>query len=123
MAARFAARINGLEGLALTKMNALRGLDEVKIGTGYRLNGEELEEFPASAELLAECEPVYETLPGWGQIDGCNAYEELPQAAKDFVKRVEELTQVPVLVLEMGLGRNKIVSWGPVNEWLKDNEQ
>lgn len=123
VAARFAARINGLEGLALTKMNALRGLDEVKICTGYRLNGEELEEFPASAELLAECEPVYETLPGWGQIDGCNAYEELPQAAKDFVKRVEELTQVPVLVLEMGLGRNKIVSWGPVNEWLKDKEQ
>ncbi len=119
VAARYAVRVNGLEGIALTKMNALRDLDEVKICVGYRRGEELIQVFPASAEWLAECEPVYETMPGWGPIEGCNSYEELPQEAKDFVKRIEELTGTSVMVLEMGSGRNKIVSWGPVNEWLK----
>lgn len=118
VAARYAVRVNGLEGLALTKMNALRDMKEVKICVGYRHGEDLIQEFPANSEWLSECEPVYETLPGWGQIEGCNSYKELPQAAKDFVNRIEELTDAKVMVLEMGLGRNKIVSWGPVNEWL-----
>ena len=107
-----------MEGLALTKMNALRDIKEVKICVGYRHGDDLIQVFPANSEWLSECEPVYETLPGWGQIEGCNSYEELPQAAKDFVERIEELTGAKVMVLEMGSGRNKIVSWGPVNEWL-----
>ena len=119
VAAHYAVRINGLEGLALTKMYAMRDLDEVKICVGYKQGDQLIQVFPASAEMLSEYEPVYETMPGWGQIDGCNSYEELPQEAKNYVQRIQELVGAPVMVLEMGMGRNKIVSWGPVNEWLE----
>ena len=122
VAARYAVRVNGLEGLALTKMNAMRDLKEVKICVAYKHGDEIIRVFPSCAEVLAECEPVYETLPGWGQLEGCNSYEELPREAKAYVDRIEELTGAPVMVLEMGMGRNKIVSWGPVNQWLQDKE-
>lgn len=123
VAAHYAVRINGLEGLALTKMYAMRDLKEVKICVGYKLGDELIKLFPASAEVLSECEPIYETMPGWGQIDGCNSYDELPQEAKNYVERIQELTGVPVMMLEMGMGRNKIVSWGPVNKWLEGTRE
>lgn len=118
MALRYAARVNGLEGLALTKMNALRDFREVKLCVGYRYENEILNVVPPSSDVLAQCEPVYETMPGWGQIDGCNSFEELPERARNFISRIEELTGVPVMVVEVGMGRNKLLVRGAVKDWI-----
>ena len=117
-AADYAARVTGLDGFALTKMDALRDMREVRICTGYKYKGEIMKTVPASAEIMAQCEPVYETIPGWGRINDCSSYEELPDRAKFFIRRIEELTGTPVLILELGLGRNKIICTREVS-WLE----
>ena len=121
VAVDYAARVNGLDGFALTKMDALRDMREVRICTGYKINGEITKNVPASAEIMAQCVPVYETIPGWGRINDCSSYEELPERAKYFIRRIEELTGVPVLIVELGLGRNKIIHTREVS-WLSDME-
>ena len=121
-ALRYAVRVNGMEGLALTKLYVLQNLSEVKICTGYKLNGAALNAFPSSTDVMAGCEPIYETLPGWGRIDGFNTYEELPQTAKDFVCRIEELTGTPIMMVELGRGRNKLIKRDSLPEWLMGKE-
>ncbi len=107
---RYAARINGLDYLALTKLDILSGLPEVRICRGYRYRGEELTEFPASLKVLAECEPVYETLPGWDEdISGVREYGALPANARRYVERIVELTGVPVALIGVGTGRHQTI--------------
>lgn len=108
---RYAARINGLDYLALTKLDILSGLPEVRICRGYRYRGEELTEFPASLKVLAECEPVYETLPGWDEdISGVREYGALPANARRYVERIAELTGVPVAIIGVGTGRHQTIA-------------
>lgn len=106
--ARYAARINGLSYLAITKLDVLSGLDTIKICTGYRYKSEIIKEFPASLKELAKCEPVYREFPGWKEdITGVSDYIELPQNAKDYLKYVEELSGVPIGVVGVGPGRSQ----------------
>jgi adenylosuccinate synthase len=108
---RYAARINGLDFLALTKLDILSGLPEVRICRGYRYRGEELTEFPASLKVLAECEPVYETLPGWEEdLSGVRDYGALPANARRYVERIVELTGVPVALIGVGTGRHQTIA-------------
>jgi adenylosuccinate synthase len=108
---RYAARINGLDYLALTKLDILSGLPEVRICRSYRYRGEELTEFPASLKVLAECEPVYETLPGWDEdISGVREYGALPANARRYVERIVELTGVPVALIGVGTGRHQTIA-------------
>jgi len=108
---RYAARINGLDFLALTKLDILSGFPEVQICCGYRYRGEELTEFPASLKVLAECEPVYETLPGWEEdISGVREYGALPANARRYVERIVELTGVPVALIGVGTGRHQTIA-------------
>src|SRR5206468_1207111 len=82
VAVRYAARINGLDGLALTKLDVLDGLERIDICTSYRCNGKTLTEFPSDVAQLAACEPVYESMPGWTTpTKGVRAFDQLPQAA------------------------------------------
>lgn len=104
--ARYAARINGLTYLAITKLDVLSGLETIKICTGYRYNGEIINEFPASLKLLAQCEPVYREFPGWQEdISTITNFNELPQPAKDYLKYIEELSGVPVAIVSVGPAR------------------
>ncbi len=104
--ARYAARVNGLTYLAITKLDVLSGLETLKICTGYRYKGEIINEFPASLKLLAQCEPVYHEFPGWQEdISAVTEYSELPQAAKDYLKYLEELSGVPVAIVSVGAER------------------
>ncbi len=108
--ARYAARINGLDSVALTKLDVLDGLDEVKVCTGYRFGKDVITEWPADLNVLAKCEPVYETLPGWSRPTmGMTRYEDLPREAQQYVAFLEETTRVPVSIVSTGSGRNDTI--------------
>ena len=107
---RFAARVNGLTGLALTKLDVLDSFEEVRICTGYRLDGQDLAGFPDDLELLGRAEPVYETLPGW-QTDtsGARGEADLPGPARAFLERIEALVGVPIHYVSVGTTREQII--------------
>jgi adenylosuccinate synthase len=107
---RNAVRLNGLTGLAITKLDVLGGLDELKICIGYEYKGKRLNEFPASLKVLAECTPLYETLPGWSEeISRIRQFSDLPQTTKTYLKRVEELTETPIQIVSVGPGRDETI--------------
>ncbi|MFO7686524.1 MAG: adenylosuccinate synthase [Desulfobacterales bacterium] len=107
---RNAVRLNGLTGLAITKLDVLGGLDELKICTGYEYNGSRLDEFPASLKVLAECIPVYETLPGWSEeISAVRRFDELPPQTRSYLRRIAELTETPIQIVSVGPGRDETI--------------
>ncbi len=107
---RNAARLNSLTGLVITKLDVLDDLDEIKICTGYEYNGTMIKEFPPEIKILQECTPVYETHPGWKQdISGITAFNDLPQNAKDYLARIEELSNVKVKIVSVGPGREATI--------------
>jgi len=110
-----AVRLNGLTGLAITKLDVLSELEEIKICTAYERDGQTVEQVPANLNHLAECQPVYETLPGWHQdIRNIRKYEDLPELARSYLARIEELTDVPIQIVSVGPGRDEtIVSTNP----------
>jgi len=104
VALRFAVRINGFTALAITKLDVLNDLDEIKIACAYELDGQEINEYPVDIAALQRCRPVYESLPGWKQvIDDVRTFEDLPQAAKRYVKYLESRLDAPV-AMAPGLG-------------------
>ena len=107
---RNAVRLNGLTGLAITKLDVLDGLQSLNICTGYEYREEMLEDFPASLKVLSECKPIYETLPGWSEdISKINKLEDLPQSARNYLNRIEELTQTPIHIISVGADRDQTI--------------
>jgi adenylosuccinate synthase len=105
-----AVRLNSLTGLAITKMDVLDGLETVKICTAYEYKGEILHDFPASLKVLAACTPVYETHPGWPEdISNVRSIEDLPQNAQKYLKRIEELCEVPIEIVSVGPQRDETI--------------
>jgi len=105
-----AVRLNGLTGLAITKLDVLGELDEIKICSTYELNGATIDAFPANLNHLAACKPVYETLPGWRQdIRGIRRAEELPENARAYLARIETLAGVPIQMISVGPGRDETI--------------
>jgi adenylosuccinate synthase len=108
--ARRAAFMSGLTSLCVTKLDVLDGLPEVKICVGYRLGNERLDGPPLLESSLPDCQPVYETMPGWREPSaGATAYRELPQAARNYLGRLEDLVGVPVDIVSTGPSRKAIV--------------
>ncbi len=107
---RYASRVNGLDALALTKLDVLDGLPSISICVGYRCDGTTLTEFPADLTRLAACEPVYEELPGWSAPSrGVTAYEDLPAEARGYITRLEEVTGVPAAIVSTGSDRDETI--------------
>lgn len=107
---RNAVRLNGLNGLAITKLDVLDGLESIKICTGYEYQGDILAEFPASLNVLGACKPVYETLPGWPEnISGIRAFEDLPDHVRSYLNRIETLTQTPIDIISVGPDRDQTI--------------
>ena len=107
---RNAARLNGLTGLVITKLDVLDGLEDLKICTGYKYNGKIIRDFPASLKILGSCKPVYEVLPGWPEdISNIRKIEDLPQNAKHYLNRIEELTETPIDIISVGPGREETI--------------
>lgn len=105
---RHARRVSGITDLSLNSIDVLTGIPTLKICVAYRYKGELLHEFPASLKVLAECEPVYEELPGWTEdITGCRTLEDLPANARYYIERVSELTGIPLSIFSVGPDRNQ----------------
>ena len=110
VAVRYAARINGLDGLALTKLDVLDGLEEISICTSYRCGDKTLTDFPSDVRQLATCEPVYETMPGWtAPTAGVREFDRLPEAARKYVARLEEVSGVRSAIVSTGSERNDTI--------------
>lgn len=107
---RNAIRLNGLTGIGITKLDVLGGQEALKICNAYRHGDEILNHFPADLEMLAQCEPIYETLPGWQEdISGVRSYADLPENTKKYLKRIEELAESPVQIISVGPGREQTI--------------
>ena len=109
---RYAARVNSLTELAMTKLDVLDGFDPIRLCVGYRLadGGGEIDEFPADLASLERCEPVYEDHAGWeGSTAGARAWSDLPAAARAYLERIEELVEVPIRIVSVGQGRDQIL--------------
>ena len=103
-----ACRVSGLTSLAVTKIDTLAGLDKLKVCVGYKFNGEIIDYFPASLEDLAKCEPVYEEFEGWGEeVANARSYDELPENAKKYLKRIEEFTDTKISIVSVGPKRDQ----------------
>ena len=103
-----ACRVSGLTSLAVTKIDTLAGLDKLMVCVGYKFNGEVIDYFPASLEDLAKCEPVYEEFDGWGdEVADARSYDELPENAKKYLKRIEEFTNTDISIVSVGPKRDQ----------------
>lgn len=112
---KYAAMLNSLDYLAITRLDILDDLDTIKICTGYRYNGQLLPEYPASLEVLEQVEPVYEEMPGWKtDISACKTYDELPEAARKYVERISELVGVPLGIVSVGPNRIQTIILQPI---------
>lgn len=106
VAAKYAARINGLDGLVVTKLDVLDNLDTINICTGYRYKGKVTDDFPTETSILRECEPVYEAFEGWkAPTGGVKKFEKLPKRAQAYIKKLEKLSGVEVIMVSVGANR------------------
>ena len=103
-------QINGVSGLCVTKLDVLDGMESVQLGVGYKMNGVARDILPFGAELLAECQPVYEEMPGWHDSTvGITRFEDLPQAARNYLKRMEAVCEVPIDIVSTGADREHTI--------------
>jgi adenylosuccinate synthase len=110
VAVRYAARVNGLDALAITKLDVLDGLDEIRVCTAYRCGGRTLEDLPGDLGQLAACEPVYERLQGWSApTRGVRRFAELPAAARAYIAFLEQASGVPAALLSTGSDREDTI--------------
>ncbi|MCL6510461.1 MAG: adenylosuccinate synthase [Anaerolineae bacterium] len=111
VALRYAVQTNGLTELALTKLDILTGLDPLRICVAYSYRGECLEDFPQDGEVLAQCRPVYEELPGWREdVTAARSFSDLPAEARAYIARIEALAQVRVTMASVGPERMQLVT-------------
>jgi adenylosuccinate synthase len=108
--AKYSVRLNGISSLALTKIDVLGGLDKIKVCVGYKHNNIILTDFPPLANVLDNCEPVYEVLDGWSEdISGITNYEDLPENTKIYIDYIEKAAGIPVEIVSVGPERNQSI--------------
>ncbi|MEB3295769.1 MAG: adenylosuccinate synthase [Synechococcales bacterium] len=107
---RYAVRINGLDCLAVTKLDVLDTLAEIKVCVAYEIDGQRCQDFPTNAAQFARCQPIYETVPGWQQsTEQCRSLEDLPKQALDYLKFLAELMAVPIAIVSLGASRDQTI--------------
>ncbi len=112
---RYSIIVNGMTDLCITKLDILDKLEEIKVCVGYNYKGEVINQFPSTLEKLAECTPVYETLPGWLEdTTKCRKFEELPENAQKYILYLEELVDTPISVIAVGPDREETIVRTPL---------
>ncbi|BAY32278.1 adenylosuccinate synthetase [Nostoc carneum NIES-2107] len=107
---RYAVRINGMDCIAITKLDVLDELEEINVCVAYEIDGERCEHFPTSARQFARCRPIYKTLPGWKvSTSNCRTLEDLPKQALDYLKFLAELMEVPIAIVSLGASRDQTI--------------
>jgi adenylosuccinate synthase len=110
VAVRYAVRVNGIDSIALTKLDVLDGLERIEICTSYRCGDRTLTEFPSEVRQLASCQPVYESMPGWtAPSAGVRTFDQLPQAARNYIARLEAVSGVRAAIVSTGSERDDTV--------------
>ncbi|MCI0880380.1 MAG: adenylosuccinate synthase [Chloroflexi bacterium] len=110
IAGKYSRLVNGFTGMVVTRLDILDGFPSVKVCVGYRVDGKDLDRFPANTSLLAQCQPVYEELPGWDQpTASATNLSQLPQNALDYVRRIEELVGCKVQIISTGPSRDETI--------------
>ncbi len=110
MIGKHSVMINGLTSLALTKMDILDKFDEIKVCVAYKYKGETVEDFPSNVDVLSQCEPVYETFPGWLEsTEGIRSYDKLPEKAKNYLTRIAQLLETPIEIISVGARRDQTI--------------
>jgi adenylosuccinate synthase len=108
--ARYAATVNGVDKLAVTKLDVLSGQETIKVCVAYKCDGKRCETVPGDYRMLEKCEPVYEDLPGWNEdISACRNLDELPQAARDYLEYLEKLVDAPIELVSVGSERSQVI--------------
>jgi adenylosuccinate synthase len=107
---RYAVRINGMDCLAITKLDVLDELEEIQVCVAYEIDGQQCEDFPSSSRKFARCQPIYQTLSGWRQSTAdCRSVEDLPKQARDYLKFLAEFMQVPIAIISVGASREQTI--------------
>jgi adenylosuccinate synthase len=107
---RYAVRINGMDCMAITKLDVLDELEEINVCVAYDMDGERCEHFPTNARQFARCRPIYKTVPGWQvPTTHCRTLQDLPQPALDYIKFLAELMQVPIAIVSLGASRDQTI--------------
>jgi adenylosuccinate synthase len=107
---RYAVRINGLDCLAITKLDVLDELEEIQVCVAYELDGETCKNFPSNANQFESCKPIYETLPGWQKsTTDCRSLDELPNQALDYLKFLAEIMETPIAIVSLGASRDQTI--------------
>lgn len=107
---RYSVRVSGLSSIAITKLDVLDTLPAIKICVGYRYQGNTITDFPDSLKKLAQCDPIYEEMPGWmSDTSGCRSLEDLPENARRYVERLQELCECPASILAVGPDREQTI--------------
>ena len=110
VAVRYAARVNGLHSIAITKLDVLDGIKELEICTAYRCGTQTLREMPSDLAQLSQCEPLYETVPGWSEpTKGVTDFDQLPENARRYIRRLEETSGVPASIISTGSDREHTI--------------
>jgi len=107
---RYAVRINGLDCLAITKLDVLDALEEIKVCIAYEIDGQVVRHFPTNARAFARAKPIYETLPGWGKdTSNCKTLADLPPAAKNYLTFLADLMEIPIAIISLGANRGQTI--------------
>jgi adenylosuccinate synthase len=107
---RYSARVNGLTGLAVTKLDVLDTFEEIQVGVAYLLDGERCDDLPSEVDVLGRVQPVYERLPGWQRSTGdARRLADLPKEARAYLDRLEALSGVPIRYVSVGTRRDQII--------------
>jgi adenylosuccinate synthase len=107
---RYAVRINGMDCLAITKLDVLDELEEIQVCIAYEIDGKHCEDFPSSARVFDSCKPIYKTLPGWKQSTAdCRSLNDLPKEALSYLKFLAELMKVPIAIVSLGASRDQTI--------------
>ncbi|MEB3247303.1 MAG: adenylosuccinate synthase [Synechococcus sp.] len=107
---RYAVQVNGLDCLAVTKLDVLDELDAIQVCVAYELDGERIEHFPSSSDDFARCKPIFETLPGWQcSTEDCRKLEDLPAAAMAYLRFLADLMEVPIAIVSLGASRDQTI--------------
>jgi adenylosuccinate synthase len=110
VAVKYSASVNGISGLALTMLDVLSAVEEVKVCVGYEIDGQRVQDFPMSQTDLHHARPVYKSLPGWGvDVTGCRRRKDLPEKAQSFVGFIEDELGVPLRMISVGPERDQAI--------------
>ena len=106
----FRSEVNGLDCLAITKLDVLDELDEIQVCVAYELDGQRVTHFPSSASEFARCKPVFETLPGWQTSTAdCRSLDDLPEKAMSYLRFLADLMEVPIAIVSLGASRDQTI--------------